>query len=257
MSTPDLTLYTAAAPNGIKISMALEFLELPYKVQVINLTKMEQKTPEFLAINPNGRIPALVDVIDGKQVNLMESGAILLYLTDKYDPEYKLSYPFGSKEYYEVLEWLFFQVGGLGPMLGQSLHFMHYCATANPDVINYGVNRYQNEVRRLFGVLNTRLEKQKAAGSKFLVGDHLSIADLANLGWVLYDTYGGIESTDYSALNEWQDMLSAMPLVHKGMDVPAPFKIKELAKDKASLELVANAGREWISKQMLEQAIRK
>ncbi|KAK7202659.1 glutathione S-transferase [Myxozyma melibiosi] len=246
----DLTLYTASVPNGIKVSTALEYLELPYKVYPIAFSKLEQKEPWYLEINPNGRVPAIVDVDSaGEKTCVMESGAILLYITDKYDPENKLSYPFGSKEYYEMLEWVFWQVGGLGPMQGQASHFLRYCLSDNPDVQAYGVNRYQNETRRLMTVLETRLAKQKATrNSAYLVGDHLSVADLACLGWVLFDTYVGIESSEFPLLEKWQDEISAMPLIKKGLDVPTEFRIKQVAKDPELLKQASAAGQSWIKK---------
>ncbi|KAK9463450.1 glutathione S-transferase [Lipomyces oligophaga] len=254
MSAPDLTVYTAPAPNGIKITAALEYLGLPYNVRTLALSKMEQKEPWYLEINPNGRIPALVDNTDGKNVHLMESGAILLYLTDKYDPEYKLSYPAGTKEYYEVLEWTFWQVGGIGPMQGQALHFLRYCATDNKDVIAYGFDRYKNEVRRLYSVLESRLIKQKTElNSQYVVGDHISIADIIILSWVLFDTYTDIDSNEFPAVLEWQDRISSIPSVKKGLDTPSPLTIKELAKDAAAVKALAETNKGWIKDQLEAQ----
>ncbi|KAK7202916.1 glutathione S-transferase [Myxozyma melibiosi] len=251
MSSPDLTLYTDTAPNGVKITMALEYLGLPYKTVTVSISKLEQKEPWFLEINPNGRIPALVDNTGGKQKKLMESGAILLYLADKYDPEYKLSYPAGSDEYYEVLEWLFWQVGGLGPMQGQTLHFLHYCVSKSPEVRSYGVARYQNETRRLFTVLESRLALQKSTkSSPFLVGDHLSVADLACLGWVLADNFAGIASEDYPLLNEWQDMVSGLEGVKKGLE---GYGIKKVGQDPELTKIASEYNSKWIKIQFEEQ----
>ncbi|KAK9451368.1 disulfide-bond oxidoreductase YfcG [Limtongia smithiae] len=254
MSAPEITLYTASAPNGIKISMALEYLELPYTVRTISLATMEQKQPWFLEINPNGRIPAITDKAGGKTINLMESGAIFLYLVEKYDPEYKLSYPIGTKEYYEVLEWLFWQVGGQGPMQGQTLHFLRYAATDNKDTIEYGFSRYYNETRRLYGVLNKRLVEQKAKGSNYLVGDHVTVADLACVSWAMFDTYTTLDMTEFPAVAEWELLLAADPKIKKGMDTPSELKIKEIAADPEAVKALASGPKEWIKKQLEEQS---
>jgi glutathione S-transferase len=176
---PDIHLYTTQTPNGIKISITLEELGIPYKVTKIDITKDQQKEPWFLEINPNGRIPALTDTFsDGKQIRLFESGSIQQYLVDEYDTEHKISYPKGSREYYEVNNWLFFLNAGVGPMQGQANHFTRYA----PEHIQYGVNRYQNESRRLYGVLNEHLKKST---SGYLVGDKCTIADIAHWGWIV------------------------------------------------------------------------
>lgn len=178
-SRPNIHLYTAQTPNGTKISITLEELSLPYTTTAISFAKNEQKSPPFVAINPNGRIPALTDTFsDGKTINLFESGSIQQYLVEQYDTEHKISYPRGSREAYEVNNWLFFLNAGVGPMQGQSNHFTRYA----PEKIEYGINRYQNETRRLYGVLNTHLEKST---SGYLVGDRCTIADIAHYGWIV------------------------------------------------------------------------
>src|SRR5204862_3679939 len=135
------------------------------------MAKNTQKEPWFLEINPNGRIPALTDTFtDGKAIRIFESGSILQYLAEQYDTDYKISYPRGTREAYEVNSWLFFQNAGVGPMQGQANHFMRYA----PERIEYGINRYVNEARRLYGVLDAHLAKSE---SGFLVGDHITIAD--------------------------------------------------------------------------------
>lgn len=178
-STPNIHLYTSQTPNGVKISITLEELGLPYKVTHVALGKMEQKADSFLAINPNGRIPALTDKFtDGETINLFESGSIQQYLVDEYDKEHKISYPRGTREYYETNNWLFFLNAGVGPMQGQSNHFTNYA----PETIEYGINRYQNETRRLYGVLDKHLQK---SSSGYLVGDRCTIADIAHIGWIV------------------------------------------------------------------------
>ena len=142
---PNLVLYTDATPNGLKASIALEELGLPYKTEHINIATNKQKEQWFLDINPNGRIPAMTDTFsDGKTIRLFESGGIFQYLVDEYDKDYKISFPKGTREYYQMTNWVFFQNAGLGPMQGQANHFVRYA----PEKIEYGMNRYVNETRR-------------------------------------------------------------------------------------------------------------
>jgi glutathione S-transferase len=164
---PDITLYTDSTPNGIKITIALEELGLPYKLEHVDISTNRQKEDWFLEINPNGRIPALTDKFsDGTTIRLFEGGSILQYLAEQYDKDHKISFPQGSRESYEMNNWLFFQHGGLGPMQGQANHFYRYA----PEKIQYGIDRYINESRRLYRVLDTHLAKSK---SGYLVGDHV------------------------------------------------------------------------------------
>jgi len=248
--TPDITLYTAQTPNGIKISITLEELGLPYKVEKIDISKNTQKEPWFLEINPNGRIPALTDTFsDGKKINLFESGSIMQYLAEQYDSEHKISYPAGSRESYEVNNWLFFLNAGVGPMQGQANHFSRYA----PEKIPYGINRYQNETRRLYGVLDTHL---KSAASPYLVGDKCTIADIAHWGWVAAAGWAGIEINDFPHLKAWEDRMLARPGVEKGRHVPDPHTIKELLKDKERAEKEAAGNRKWVQDGMKKDAQR-
>jgi glutathione S-transferase len=173
----DITLYTTNTPNGIKPSILLEELNLEYKVHAIKMTENEQKEEWFLKINPNGRIPALTDTLDGKQIRVFESGAMLQYLVDRYDKDHKFSFPQGSAEHWEMTSWLMWQMGGLGPMQGQANHFKRYA----PEKIEYGINRYTNETRRLYRTLDTHLSKQE---SGYIVGGKVTIADISIWGWV-------------------------------------------------------------------------
>ncbi|KAG5359591.1 Disulfide-bond oxidoreductase YfcG [Yarrowia sp. C11] len=215
-----LTLYTFPTPNGHKISIALELLGLPYKVETVDIKNGEQHTPEFRKVSLNGRIPALADTegpSTGEPFALFESGAILQYLAEKYDKNHKISYPQGSEEYFRTLEWLFFQNAGVGPMQGQANHFRF----AAPEKIEYGVTRYTNETKRLYGVLNTRLEKN---GTGFLVGNHISIADIALVGWV--QRSGPLEidlAGDFPLLEKWLNKLLSIPEVKKGFNVPTEY----------------------------------
>ncbi|KAH9873373.1 hypothetical protein J1614_005771 [Plenodomus biglobosus] len=244
----DITLYTAQTPNGIKISILLEELGLPYKVQKIDMAKNTQKEDWFLAINPNGRIPALTDTFDdGQTIRLFESGGIMQYIVDRYDPEYKMSFPRGTREYYEMNNWLFFQNAGVGPMQGQANHFSRYA----PERIEYGVNRYQNETRRLYGVLDKHLASDNRS---YLVGDKCTIADVSHYGWVAAAGWAGINIDDYPALKAWEERMVARPGVEKGRHVPDPHTIKELLKDKAKADAQAAKARDWVQKGMKEDA---
>ncbi|KAJ6131691.1 hypothetical protein N7471_006906 [Penicillium samsonianum] len=197
----DITLYTASTPNGIKVPILLEELGLEYK-----------KQPWFLDINPNGRIPAMTDIwTDGEQIRVFESGAILEYLVDRYDGGYKVSYPKDSREYWEVKSWLMWQIGGLGPMQGQLEHFKKYAAKK----IEYSINRYHDETRRLYRTMESHLAKSSYG---FLVGDRLTIADIACLGWVSSHTSDGISLDELPHLEKWLDKLLERPGVKKGRD---------------------------------------
>jgi GSH-dependent disulfide-bond oxidoreductase len=200
-----ITLYTAATPNGHKISIALEEMALPYQVQLIDLSKNEQKTPEYLKLNPNGRIPTIVDH-DNEDFVVFESGAILVYLGEKTG----LFYPQDAKKRSQVLQWLMFQMGGIGPMMGQANVFYRYF----PEKIQPAIDRYQNEVRRLFEVLNTRL-----AEHEFLVDDY-SIADMANWAWVRTHEWSGVSLDGLEHLSRWKEAIYARPAALKGINVP-------------------------------------
>ena len=198
-----IELHTATTPNGRKVSIMLEEVGLPYAVHALNLRELEQKSPAFEAINPNGRIPAIVD--DGFAV--FESGAILIHLAEKTG---KLAGAAG-KERSIVLQWLMWQVGGLGPMQGQANVFFRYF----PEKIPAAIERYQNEVRRLYGVMDRRL-----AGNDYLAGDY-SIADIACYPWVAQHDWSGIDLTPFPALTVWYERVGERPAVLRGMAVPS------------------------------------
>jgi GSH-dependent disulfide-bond oxidoreductase len=205
-----LTLYTAATPNGQKISIALEELALPYEVRALDLGKGEQKTPEFLAINPNGRIPALVD--DGFPI--FESGAILLYLAEK-TGQLMPSDVHGRSQ---TIQWLMFQMGGVGPMMGQAGVFFRYA----PEKIPYAIDRYHREARRLFEVLDTRL-----ARTPFLAGQSYTIADIATFPWIRSHSWSGCSIEGLAHLRRWLDAIEARPAVQRGLAVPKPIEAAE------------------------------
>jgi GST-like protein len=207
-----IDLYTAATPNGFKASIALEELGLAYKVVPIDLRTGQQFTPDFLKISPNNKIPAIVDHEADPETGgraVFESGAILVYLAEKTG---RLLAKEGSARY-AALEWVFFQVGGTGPMLGQAYHFKVYAQ----EKIPYAIDRYTNEGKRLYGVLDRRL-----AQAKYLAGDEYSIADIANLPWLLGHARLGIDIAEYPHLGRWMDELKARPAVHRGLQIPPP-----------------------------------
>lgn len=248
---PNITLYTAQTPNGIKVSIALEELGLSYKAEKIDISKNTQKEPWFLAINPNGRIPALTDTFsDGNSIRLFESGSIMQYLVERYDAEHKISYPHGTREYYETNNWLFFQNAGVGPMQGQANHFTRYA----PDIFEYGISRYQNETRRLYGVLDKHLGETK---NQYLVGDKCTVADIAHYGWIASAGWAGVEIDEFPNLRAWEERMEARPGVEKGRHVPDPHKIKELLKDKAKMEQHAAESRKWVQAGMKADAERQ
>jgi GSH-dependent disulfide-bond oxidoreductase len=208
-----IDLYTAATPNGHKVSIALEELELPYELRVLSLSGGEQKRPEFLAISPNGRIPAIVDRGEG-DFAVFESGAILVYLAEKTG---RLM-PADAKGRSRVMQWLMFQMGGIGPMMGQANVFYRYL----PEKIQPAIDRYQGEVRRLFGVLDMQLD-----GREYLAGDY-SIADIANWAWVRTHKWSGVALDGLPNLERWAARLSARPACQRGIDVPPrPARIED------------------------------
>lgn len=201
-----IDLYTAATPNGHKISIALEELGLPYTLHVLSLSTGEQKQPWFLAINPNGRIPAIVDRAQD-DFAVFESGAILLYLAEKTG---RLM-PNDSKGRSRVVQWLMFQMGGIGPMMGQANVFFRYF----PERIQPAIDRYQGECKRLFRVLDCHLREHE-----FLAGDY-SIADIANWAWVRTHRWSGVDIGDLPHLQGWLERIRSRPAVQKGITRPS------------------------------------
>lgn len=201
-----IDLYTAATPNGHKVSIALEELALPYTLQVLNLAQGEQKRPAFLAINPNGRIPAIVDHA-AQDFAVFESGACLVYLAEK---TARLM-PSDTQGRSRVMQWLMFQMGGIGPMMGQANVFYRYF----PEKIPAAIDRYQGESRRLFGVLDRHLQDHE-----YLAGDY-SIADIANWAWVRTHRWSGVEVHDLPHLQRWLDAIYQRPAVQRGIHAPA------------------------------------
>ncbi|RYP42357.1 hypothetical protein DL767_000279 [Monosporascus sp. MG133] len=244
----NIHLYTTQTPNGIKVSILLEELGLKYDVTAIDISKNTQKEPWFLEINPNGRIPAMTDTFtDGRPIRLFESGSIMQYLVDRYDKDHKVSYPHGSREYYEVNNWLMWQMGGLGPMQGQLNHFNRYA----PERIQYGIDRYRNETRRLYRTMETQL---KGSTSGYLVGDRCTIADIACWGWVAAARWAGVDMAEFPVLNEWVKRMLARPGVEKGRHVPSRhtlFDNENLSDEE--INKMAEATRNWVQASMKEE----
>ena len=203
-----IDLYTWTTPNGRKVSIMLEELGLPYRVHAINIGKDDQFKPDYVKINPNSKIPSIVDPEgpDGRPISMMESGAILVYLADKTG---KLLAKSGRARY-EALQWLMFQMGGVGPMFGQVHHFLR----AAKEQVPYAIDRYGKETRRLYGVLNERLK-----GNEYLA-DAYSIADIATYPWVSRHEWHKTDLNDFPGVKRWFDAISARPAVQKGMNVP-------------------------------------
>ncbi len=206
-----INLYTAATPNGYKASIALEELGLPYTVHAINLGELEQKQEWFLELNPNGRIPVIVDR-ETDDFAVFESGAILLYLAEKTGR----LIPSDTKARSQVIQWLIFQMGGIGPMQGQANVFARYA----PEPIPYAIERYQKETRRLYEVLNRRLK-----GCDYLVGDY-SIADIASFTWVRTHDWSGVSLDGLDHVQKWLERIEARPAVQRGLIVPEPRERK-------------------------------
>lgn len=214
---PSLTLYTASTPNGYKISTYLEFLGLSYEVKVVDISKGEQKEEAIIKMNPDGRVPVLVDHLTG--ITISQTCAILLYLGEHYDKERKFSYAPGTKEYLLELEILFFHASEQGPPLGQLAHFKLFATEKFPAVID----RFETEVKRVLSVLELYLERNKANGL-FFVGRHYCTADIAILCWIVVAGKLGVDVSPYPLLKKWLETLLALDPVIKGMKVPSELK---------------------------------
>ena len=205
-----IEVYSWATPNGHKVHIMLEECGLPYRVHAVDIGAGDQFKPDFLAISPNNKIPAIIDPDgpEGQPLSLFESGAILMYLAGKTGK----FLPASIRGKYEVLQWLMFQMGGVGPMLGQTHHFRIYA----PEKLEYPINRYTNEARRLYGVMNKQLAKHK-----YIAGSEYSIADIAIFPWLRSWRNQGIDWNDYPHLKGWFDELGARPAVQRGVEVLA------------------------------------
>ena len=218
-------LYTASTPNGHKVSCMLEAIEMTYEIHTVNLGEGDQRKPDFLKISPNGRIPAIVDT-DNDNLSIFESGAIMLYLAEKSG---KLI-PSDIKGRAKVIEWLMFQMGGIGPMMGQANVFSRYF----PEKIQPAIDRYQNESRRLFEVLDVQLSKNEWLAGEF------SIADIANWCWVRTHNWSGVSLEGLVYLEKWKNKMYDQPGMLKGTKVPVDIG-GLLNDDKDQKEFIKNA----------------
>ena len=216
-----IDVYSWATPNGHKIHILLEELGLPYRVHAVDIGAGDQFKPDFLSISPNNKIPAIVDADgpDGKPISLFESGAILLYLAGKSGRFLGHT----DREKFNTLQWLMFQMGGVGPMLGQAHHFRIYA----PEKIEYAVNRYTNEAKRLYGVIDKQLSQHH-----YLAGDEYTIADIATFPWIRSWKNQGIELSEYPRLKTWFDAIGERPAVKRGVEVLSSAR-RPLTDDKA------------------------
>jgi GST-like protein len=216
-----IDLYTDTTPNGYKIHIMLEEVGLPYTVHHVDIGKGDQFKPEFLAISPNNKIPAITDRDGpgGKPISIFESGAILIYLADKTGQ----FMPKSGAARYDALQWLMFQMGNIGPMLGQVHHFRSYA----PEQIPYAINRYTNEAKRLYGVMDKQLSKRA-----YLAGDY-SIADMACWPWMRRPERQGVDIGEYPNFKRWSEAIAARPAVTKGLAVLASEVRQAPLDDKA------------------------
>jgi len=228
-----IELYYWPTPNGHKITMFLEESGLPYAIKPVNIGKGDQFEPAFLAISPNNRMPAIVDTepADGQgPLSVFESGAILEYLAGKAGK----FLPTDTRARYGVLEWLYWQVGGLGPMLGQNHHFNRYA----PEKIPYAIDRYVNETRRLYGVLNKRLD-----GRTFIAGDDYTIADMAAYPWTVSHEAQGMDLADFPHLKAWFETIAARPATQRAYALGEPIRNGfDLTKDEEARKVLFGQG---------------
>lgn len=225
-----IKLYTAPTPNGHKISCLLEALQMDYEAILVNLSEGEQFKPNFLKISPNGRIPAIVDTEN--DLSIFESGAIMIYLADKAG---KLIAQDTAKRY-KVMEWLMFQMGGIGPMMGQANVFYRYF----PEKLQPAIDRYQNEGRRLFEVLDKQLKD-----NEWLAGDY-SIADIANWCWVRTHKWSGISTDGLENLERWKNAMYEQPGMQAGIKVPV--KVENLLKSEKDTKAFAKDAAKMVQK---------
>lgn len=239
-----IDLYYAPTPNGWKITIMLEECSLPYRIIPVNLGKGDQFKPEFLTISPNNRMPAIVDDDgpQGKEISVFESGAILLYLGEKTGK----FLPTNPVERIKVLEWLFWQVGGLGPMAGQVSHFVNY-APNFPGDHSYSEKRYKNEYDRLLGVMNNILSERE-----YLAGDY-SVADMASFPWVTAYKRYEVDLNKFKEVRRWFDALKNRPAVRKGMDVGKDVRNFGQKPTKESLKMMFQQDSNSIAKAAAEK----
>eukprot|EP01064_Diplonema_japonicum_P034009 TRINITY_DN6882_c0_g1_i1.p1 TRINITY_DN6882_c0_g1~~TRINITY_DN6882_c0_g1_i1.p1 ORF type:complete len:241 (+),score=45.66 TRINITY_DN6882_c0_g1_i1:43-765(+) len=230
-----MDLYYAATPNGWKISIALEEMNIPYNLKMVNLMKGDQRTPEFLKLSPNGRMPALVDYEpfpgEAKELTIFESGAILQHLAEK-------TGKFIPKDKYEkslVMQWVFWQMGGLGPMAGQLSHFINYAPHLTKSDTTYSLNRYRNEYKRLLSVIESQLAKHA-----HIAHEDYTIADMASYPWVVPAKRFGVSLDDYPRTKAWAAVLASRPAVYKGLRVGKTAITTRKPSDPLNKDMVKN-----------------
>ena len=223
-----IDVYSWATPNGHKVHIMLEECGLPYRVHAVDIGAGDQFNPDFLSISPNNKIPAIIDEHgpDGKPISLFESGAILLYLASKTGQFLGNT----DRERFKTLEWLMFQMGGVGPMLGQAHHFRIYA----PEPIAYAVDRYTNEAKRIYGVIEKQLTQHA-----YLAGSEYTIADIATFPWLRSWKNQGVELSDFPHLHKWFDTINERPAVQRGVEVLANLR-KPLTDETARNILFGN-----------------
>lgn len=233
--TAPIDVFHANTPNGRKITLMMEELGVPYTLHWINIGRGDQFKPDFLAISPNNKIPAIVDPEGpgGEPISVFESGAILKYLAQKFGR----FYPADPREQVRVDEWLFWQVAGFGPMLGQNNHFSFYA----PEKVPYAITRYKNETHRLFRVLNEQLERQFAVGHDYVAGAGFSIADVAIFDWSsAYKRYE-LDLAEFPSFKVWRERMEARPAVQRSLAVKQPEVHKiNLADDEEARRVMFN-----------------
>jgi len=221
-----IDLYSWAAPNGHKVQILVEELEIPYRVIPVNITAGDQHTDAYRAINPNGKIPAIVDhapADGGGPFTVFETGAIMVYLAEKE----KRFLPTEPRQRSEVLQWLFWQVGGIGPMMGQAQHFFRYASEKVP----YAITRYQTETRRLLKILDDRLD-----GREFICGEY-SIADMASFAWIRIHKMTGVPLDEFPRVQDWYGRVRSRPGVGRGLDLLRNEWVDVTKSDEAKLNL--------------------
>ncbi|MES2532835.1 MAG: glutathione binding-like protein [Pseudomonadota bacterium] len=213
MNTAPIDVYSWPTPNGHKVHLMLEECGLPYRLHPVNIGKGDQFAPDFLAISPNNKIPAITDPDgpDGQPISLFESGAILLYLAGKTGR----FLPASDRDRFTVLQWLMFQVGGVGPMLGQAHHFRLYAA----EKIPYAIDRYSNEAKRLYGVIDRQL-----GASRWIAGDEYTVADMAIFPWLRNWQGQGIQLDDFPALKRWFETIAERPATQRAVKLMADLR---------------------------------
>ena len=221
-----IDLYTSPTPNGHKVSCTLEAMNLEYTPHLVNLSEGEQHKPDFLKISPNGRIPAIIDKANNN-LHMFESGAIMIYLAEKTG---KLL-PSDPKKKSEVLQWLMFQMGGVGPMMGQANVFYRYF----PEKLQSVIDRYQNESKRLFTVIDKHLQSNQYLAQDF------SIADIANWSWIRIHKWSGVEIEDLPNLKRWMDEISLRPACIKGVQIPRALELPDDENSEKIKEFEKNA----------------